>query len=131
MTCSSRKTLMNPTTITILPDPSQTRVLATTDGHEVLKAVLPPVESAHPEAARTLLEGLALWQQRRLCVVLFADEQDTGSSALGLLDALGFGEQRLHFEVAVVPRTHRTPCRRIGGLGDFRELRRLMPELHR
>lgn len=120
---------MNPTTITILPEPSQTRLLAISDGREVLKAVLPPAAVAHPAAARTLLEGLALWQQRRLCVVLCADEQDTGSSALGLLDALGFGKQRLHFEVAVVPRGRRSRCHQLGGLGDFRELRRLTPEV--
>jgi len=122
---------MHPITITILPEASQTRILGTIDSQEILKAVLPPAQAAHPAAVRTLLEGLALWHQQRICVVLCADERDTGSSALGLLDALGFGEQCLHFEVAVVPRNGRVHRRRIGGLGDFRELRRLTPEVLR
>jgi hypothetical protein len=117
--------------ITILPEASQTRILATVDGQEVLKAVLPPAHTAHPMAARTMLEGLALWHQQRLCVVLCADERDTGSFALGLLDALGFGERSLHFDVAVVPRGRRVHYRRIVGLGDFSELRRLTSEVLR
>ena len=128
MSRSPKRPLMHPT-ITILPEASQTRILATVDGQEVLKAILPPAQAAHPTAARTLLEGLALWHQHRLYVVLCADERDIGSSALGLLDALGSGGQCLHFDVAVVPRHRRAHHRRIAGLGDFSELRRLTPEV--
>ena len=119
---------MPPVTITILPEASQTRILTTLDGRESLKAVLPPLQAAHPAAVRTLLEGLALWYQQRLCVVLCADEWDTGSFTLGLADALGFAEPCLHFAVAVLPRGRRLPLHRIPGLGDFRELRRLTAE---
>jgi hypothetical protein len=114
------------TTVTILPDRYQTRVLAVRDGQEVLKAVLPPKGAAHHRAARTLLEGLALWQQQPLCVVLCVDEQEGSCDALGLCNALGLGVQQLHFEVTVAVRGHRSPHRRrLSGLGDFRELRKL------
>ena len=53
-----------------------------------LQAILGPIRTAHPRAAATLLEGLALWHQRPLSVVLSADDADDGS-ALGLCDALG------------------------------------------
>ena len=49
--------------------------------------------------AATLLEGLALWHQQPLSVVLSADASDDGT-ALGLCDALGFGRS-LHYEVAL------------------------------
>ena len=73
----------------------------------------------------TLLEGLSLWHQRPLSVVLSADVLDDGS-ALGLCDALGFG-RALHYEVAVAvgERRGRRRRRELRGLGDFRDLRQL------
>lgn len=112
-------------TVTIAPEPGRVRILATTPTHDVLKAVLGSARHAHPRAAATLLEGLALWHQRPLCVVLSADESDDGS-ALGLCDALGFG-RTLHYEVglAFADRRGRRPRRDRRGLGDFRDLRQL------
>ena len=112
-------------TVTIAPEPGRVRLLATTPTHDVLKAVLGPIRHAHPRAAATLLEGLALWHQRPLSVVLSADASDDGS-ALGLCDALGFG-RTLHYEVAVAMTEGRGRRRRrdLRGLGDSRDLRQL------
>src|SRR5690606_40560615 len=63
---SSQRSLMHPITITILPEASQTRILGTIDSQEILKAVLPPAQAAHPAAVRTLLEGLADRKSTRL-----------------------------------------------------------------
>lgn len=75
-----------------------------------------------PQAASTLLEGLALWQQRPLGVVVCVDGRSDGH-ALGLYDALGLGRRTLHYEVGVA--YHRARRRRLSGVGDFRDLRRL------
>ncbi len=112
-------------TVTMAPEPGRVRILATTPTHDLLKAVLGPPQQAHPRAAATLLEGISLWYQRPLSVVLSADDSDDGC-ALGLCDALGFG-RTLYYEVGVaVGERHRR--RRRGdfrGLGDFRDLRQL------
>lgn len=111
--------------VRLLVRPEATRLLVTQDNDEILKAILPPPLHAHPRAATTLLEGLSLWLQRPLSVVLCADEP-VASSGLGLCDGLGVGKRTLHYEVAVVAGIPvRRRGRRIDGVGDFRELRQL------
>jgi hypothetical protein len=121
---------MQPIIVTMSPEATQTRVLAVLEGRDVLKAVLPSPTSAHPQAARTLLEGLALWHNQPLSVVLSVDDLDGSSSALQLYDALGYGVTKLHFEVAVTQRERRR-ARRMSGVGDFRDLRQLRLEVDR
>lgn len=114
-------------TVTIAPEPERVRVLATTPTQDVLQAILGPIRAAHPRAAATLLEGLALWHQRPLSVVLSADNADDGC-ALGLCDALGFGKT-LHYEVGLAfpDRDARGRRRRRDrhGFGNFRDMRDL------
>ena len=118
-------TTLETITVTMAPEPDRVRILATTPSRDVFKAILPSARSAHPRAAATLLEGLALWHQRPLCVVLSADGLDDGC-ALGLCDALGFG-RTLHYEVGIAFTARRGRRRRgdLRGLGDFRDLRQL------
>lgn len=99
--------------------PWATRLLATFGEDEILRAVLPTPTPLHPRAAATLLEGLSLWYQRPVYVVLCADAQGA-SSGLGLCDGLGFGKRTVHYEVDVVD-----PTRRRRQLGSFRDLRQL------
>lgn len=117
--------MMGQILVTIAPEPNRVRMLVTSGGRDMLKAVLGPVRACHPRAAATLLEGLALWHEQPLSVVMYADES-VDSSALGLYDALGFGRRTLHYEVGVAYRrrgAHREP--RLHRFGDFRDLRRL------
>ena len=101
------------------PSSETTRLYLTYGGDELLRAVLPPPGAQHPTAAPTLLEGLSLWLQRPLSVVLYADAEGT-SSALGLCDGFNFGRETLHNEVEVVD-----PRRRRRGMGSFGDLRQL------
>lgn len=110
-------------TVTLAPTHDRVRILATTLGRDVLKAVLPPMEMAHRRAPATLLEGLSLWHGQPLSVVLSAVEPERGF-AMGLLDALGFGASTLHYEVAVATEDRRRRAS-LRGLGDFADLRRL------
>jgi hypothetical protein len=104
--------------VLLKPSPTSTRLLVTTPGDEVLKASLPPPRQGHPRAAATLLEGLSLWLQRPLSVVLCADVGGD-SYALGLCDAFGFGLTTAHYEVEVIETATRRP-----GLGSFADMRR-------
>ncbi len=105
--------------VTLKPNPLATRLLATYGEEDVLKAVLPPPQQAHPRAAETLLEALSLWFQRPLFAVLYADAEES-SSVLGLCDGFGFGRRTVHFEVEVYD-----PKRRRRGLGSFTDLHQL------
>jgi hypothetical protein len=112
-------------TVTIAPEPERVRLLAMTPTQDLLMAILGPVRCAHPRAAATLLEGLALWHQQQLSVVLSVDDADDGC-ALGLCDALGYG-RTLHYEVGLAfpDRVGFRRRRSLRGFGDFRDMREL------
>lgn len=115
---------MDRVTVTLAPRPTGTLLLATSGGDELLRGLLGPPGEMHPAAATTLLEGLSLWYQRPLAVVLCVDERSCGFE-LGLCDPLGLGRRSLHYEVGVVVDESYPRPRRLGGPGDFRALRRL------
>lgn len=115
---------MNPI-VMLAPTAAQTRLLVRNAGREVLRAVLPSPLLAHPRAASALLEGLSLWYQRRLSVVLCADDEAGSSSALGLCDeAFDLPAGNVFYEVGVAGLRARRR-RRLGGPGDFRDLLRI------
>ncbi|HEY0633685.1 MAG TPA: hypothetical protein VGC98_16640 [Thermoleophilaceae bacterium] len=118
---------METITVTLAPERTRTRILMMCGANELLRAILGPPSQAHPRAAATLLEGLSLWYQRPLSVVLCADDS-SDSSALELCDGLGFGRRTLHYEVGIAVRELRRRGVRLGGLGDFRELRSFRAE---
>ena len=112
---------MSDVTVILSPEPAQTRILTTIYDNEVLKAALPEIERAHPRALPTLLEGLALWTQRRLSVVLVADEAAT--SSCGATFEVLAETPSLHYEVGVAVRDRRRRLRQtIGGVASFRDL---------
>ncbi|HEY6172951.1 MAG TPA: hypothetical protein VIX73_00855 [Kofleriaceae bacterium] len=109
-------------------------MLVTEGSDELLRAVLPsPSQLRHERATTTFLEGLALWLDAKLHVVLSVDAKEAGF-CLGLTDEMGVGVRSLFFDVEVRDRrARRRPGRRIRGVGDFVDLRqlRLVPDDNR
>jgi hypothetical protein len=112
--------------VVIAPSATRTRVLVTDGSDELLRAVLPsPSQLRHERATITFLEGLALWLDAKLHVVLSVDAKEAGF-CLGLTDEMGVGVRSLFFDVEVRDRrARRRPGRRIRGVGDFVDLRQL------
>jgi len=99
-----------------------TKLLVTdAEGHEVLKAALPPTPQ-HPRALLTMLEGMALWAGRPLTAAISAGPSLPRGidEALFGVDLLPNDSALVRFEVAAPRRGRR---RTLSGLGDFRQLR--------
>jgi hypothetical protein len=109
--------------IVVHPQQENTLVLGLKGKDEILRASLGPASQTHRHAAPMLLEALALWYQQPLRVVLSVDCDQT-SSCLGISDGFGFGQQSLHYHVEVRERERLPRGRRLGGVADFRSLRR-------
>jgi hypothetical protein len=110
-------------TVTIRATGAQTQLLVKQGPDELMIARLGPSSWAHRDALPRMMEGLALWFQCHVRVVLCVASEHVESST-GLVDGLGCGISNLHFDVDV----HRVHERRRGirlrGLGDLRALRR-------
>lgn len=109
------------------PLPRETRLLVMEGRDERMRAILGPTTASHPRAAATLLEGLSLWHQQALSVVLCADVE-ASSSATRMFDALGFGAKTVHYDVELALLGHPRRGRRIRGFGNFADLRQLCLE---
>jgi hypothetical protein len=122
---------MGTTMVRLSAELTQTRLLMTQGSRDIGKLILPRAPSAHPRAASTLLEGLALFLGERLSVVLCVDDSSP-SCELALVDGLGFGERNIFYEVGVAARMSHTGRRAAHALrlrgSDFRDLRRLTLE---
>jgi len=112
--------------VVLSPSTKWTTVVVSHGPDELLRAILPPPSLVrHEQSARLFLEGLALWFDSRLHVVLSVDAQDAGS-CLGLTDELGLGLCSIYFEVSVIERgVRRRRGARLRGVGDFADLRQL------
>lgn len=112
--------------VVIVPSPTRTRVLVSHGCDELLRAILPPPSAVHyPSAAMSFLQGLSLWLDAKLHVVLSVDEREA-RSCLGLSDEMGFGVHSVYFGVEVHDRrARRRRGQRIRGVGDFADLRQL------
>ena len=118
-------------TVVVISSAEWVRVLFTEGHEELLRAILPPPSQLHHErAVITFLEGLALWVNAKLHVVLSVDARAAGC-CLGLTDELGVGVRSLFFDVEVRDRRARKRRgQRIRGIGDFADVRqlRLVPD---
>ncbi len=113
---------MDRITVTISPEHIRTRIQVEGNDRPMLRAILGPAADADRRAAVALLEGLALWTQRPLSVVVCVARGDTSSGALELCDALEAGRERLFFDVGVAFLDRRALRRRATGVGEFRDL---------
>ena len=117
--------------VMLSPSAKWTRVLVRHGPDELLRAILPPPSQVrHVRAAATFLEGLSLWLDTTLPVVLSVDARAAGA-CLGLTDELGIGARAVFYRVDVVERARRRRRgTRIQGVGDFADLRqlRLVPD---
>jgi hypothetical protein len=113
-------------TVVLIPSATRTRVLLSHGPDELLRAILPPPSATrHERAAVTLLEGLALWLNAKLHVVLSVDSREAGF-CLGLTDEMGLGMRSVFFDVEVHDRrARRRRGQRVRGIGDFADLRQL------
>jgi hypothetical protein len=116
---------MEPYKLMLAPSSRWTRVLLTHGPDELLRAILPPPSQVrHERAAATLVEGMALWLDVALPVVLSVVDRDA-SFCLGLTDELGVGRQSIYYRVEVSSPVARRRGSRIRGVGDFDDLRQL------
>ena len=113
-------------TVVMIPSATRTRVLLSHGPDELLRTLLPsPSQVRHERAAITFLEGLSLWLDAKLHVVLSVDAREAGF-CLGLTDEMGVGIRSVYFDVEVLDRgVRRRRGQRIRGIGDFADLRQL------
>lgn len=113
-------------TVVMIPSVTRTRVLLSHGPDELLRALLPsPSQVRHERAAIKFLEGMSLWLDAKLHVVLSVDAREAGF-CLGLTDEMGIGIRSVYFDVEVLDRgAHRRRGQRIRGIGDFADLRQL------
>ena len=116
---------MNRLQVVIAPKKDFTDVLVMSGPDEVLRARLGPPSLVHRLAAPMLLEGLSLWHQCPLSVVLSVpDSGESSPLTLSLSDGFRFGDSTLCYAVDVCgPARHRGL--RLGAPFDHRALRRL------
>jgi hypothetical protein len=112
-------------TLMVSSGTSRTRLLLLDGRDELMRAVLPPGQALRQRRApQALLEGLALWLDRPVRIVLSADEADA-SFYLGLVDDLGCPVRSVFYEVEVAEPAALRRGRRLRGVGDFTDLRQL------
>jgi hypothetical protein len=104
----------------------RTKILLLDGEDEILRSVLPPpTHIKNRRAAATLLEGLALWLDRPLRVVVSAEELED-SWSLGLIDDVGVGERSIFYTVEVIEKPTRRRRKSLGGVDDFRDVRQMV-----
>jgi hypothetical protein len=117
---------MDSYTLTVIPSEKRTRILLTHGPDELMRAILPPASRMrYDRAAPTLLEGLAMWLDQPLHVLLSADAQNVWSS-MGLTDEVGLGVHGLFYRVLLIEPSLRRRATRIRGIGDFSDARQLV-----
>lgn len=111
----------------IVPDPMDTRVLVLDGPDDTLLQARLPHGPQHPRAVEALAEAIALWAGRPVRVVLAAHGPGSFCATRPWLDTFDEITRSALYEIHFVtdPVAPREP-HRLGELGDFRDLRRLV-----
>ena len=110
----------------IAPGSETTRVIAMAGaGDTILKAQLAK-DPKHPRALATLLEAVALWQGQPVRAALCADAGGLSCDSNICREAFLDDGGALYSVVWIPAGAHRQRRHRIHGLGNFRDLERLL-----
>lgn len=110
----------------IAPGSETTRVIAMAgSGDTILKAHLAK-DPKHPRALATLLEAVALWQGQPVRAALCADSRGLSCDSNICREAFLDDGGALYSVVWVPAGAHRQRRHRLHGLGNFRDLERLL-----
>jgi hypothetical protein len=111
----------------IHPRADGTRILATAGPEETLLKAKLRADPQHPRAMATLLEALALWEGLPVRAALAVDGSGNGCGMGIYRESFADVGATPLYTLEYVPH-HRRRRRRddLGGLGDFRDLRRLL-----
>ena len=111
----------------ICPGPTSTRVVAMRGPNElILKAQL-KLSPSSPRAVLSLLETLALWEGMKVRAALVVDEASGhGQTSLHRDTVSLFGDESALYSLEWVPRVRVRRRDDLHGLGDFRDLERLL-----
>ena len=115
--------------VAIHPRRGETRVLATAGSEQTLLKARLGYTPQHPRALATLLEALALWQGaevRAALVVAEAVAPCVGDLWPGVF--ADFGQRPLYSLEVVDGRRRPRPRDGLPGLGEYRDLRRILRE---
>lgn len=112
----------------IAPGKTTTRIVALeTPSEPILRAQLRK-DPAHPRALATLLEAIALWQGQPVRAALCAGGSGLSSDSTICREAFLDDGGALYSLVWVPAGAHRRRRQRLDGLGNFRDLERLVIE---
>lgn len=110
----------------IAPSPAMTRVIAMAGASDtILKAQLAR-DPKHPRALATLLEAVALWQGQPVRAALCADGGGLSCDSNLCREAFLDDGGALYSVLWVPAGAHRQRRHRIRGVGNFRDLERLL-----
>jgi hypothetical protein len=113
----------------IHPRSNGTRILATAGVQQTLLKAQLRTSPHHRRALPSLLEALALWEGSEVRAALVADERADTSGTNLFTDSFDLVESTPLYQLSIVGgvmrRSHRDGLR---GLGDFRDLRRVLVE---
>lgn len=112
----------------IAPGAEATRIIAMTGPSELLMKARLEKDPKHPRALATLLEAVALWQGRPVRAALCADGGGLSCDSNLCREAFLDDGGALYSVVWVPAGVHRRRRDRLHGLGNLRDLERLVVE---